>query len=163
MNGWSWMQSAHYALEPVLFQLVNLAVVHCDSVGTVHTETTGVTSGRAVIGHCSWQTELSAHEGCSSVQLLGPCPSFSGERAVSWESITLHKHFLSSLSSPPYSLLSYKTHIHFMADKGQKQKLVEIRAREVWEDSCCLKTTSCWKTIREGIVQYRPKVSQIRT
>lgn len=46
---------------------------------------------------------------------------------------SLYKHFLSCLFFLPHSLLCYKPLIYLMSDKGQKQKLVEIRAREVRE------------------------------
>lgn len=95
------------------------------------------TSGRAVISHCSAFGEGRLNDpfykGCKPPQWnrLDLAYLFSEEKAVPYESIALHKHFLSCLFSLPHSLLFYKPLIPLIADKGQKQKLVEIRAREV--------------------------------
>lgn len=119
----SWVQCADFALEPVLFSPVPLVVVHWDSTGWLCAETAVGTSGRVTaLEGVGWMILLWRMQ-TTSVQPLGTYHSFSWGRAVSYESITLNKHFLSHFFFLPHSCLCYKPLIHLMSDRSQKQKL----------------------------------------
>lgn len=133
-NGWLELSAACRACLKVCVVLsVHLVAICRDLTGLLCIETRAGMDSRAGI-----DTTLARNRLCDpsmkDANQLATIPwalsTFIRGKALSYESIAFHEH-LSCLFFLPHSLPSYRPLICRMADKGQKQKLVEIRAREV--------------------------------